>query len=249
MIQEYLDKKLRYDGRGLQDYREVTVETGISKSAEGSARVRIGETHVLAGVKMAVEKPYPDSPDKGNLMVNAELTPMSSPEFETGPPGEQAVELARVIDRGIRESQAIDTKALCIEPGEKVWAVMIDIITINDAGNLLDAAGIAALAALKNAKFPAYDGEKVDYMTKTKKSLPMLREPLPITILKIGKNIIVDPLPEEEKLMEARLTVTTTEKGTICALQKGGRVPLQNEDVQKMVSIALEKAKFLKTKL
>ena len=249
MIQDYLDKQLHLDGRGLQDYREVTVETGISKSAEGSARVRIGETHVLAGVKMAVEKPYPDSPDKGNLMVNVELTPMSSPEFETGPPGEQAVELARVIDRGIRESEAIDTKQLVIESGEKVWAVMIDIVTINDAGNLLDAAGMAALAALKNAKFPAYDGEKVDYMTKTKKSLPMLREPLPITLLKVGKHIIVDPLPEEEKLMDARLTVTTTEKGNICALQKGGRVPLQIEDVQQMVKIALEKAKFLKTKI
>ena len=52
----------RQDGRGLEDYREpISVEVGISRSAEGSALVKIGKTVVMAGVKLAVDKPYPDT--------------------------------------------------------------------------------------------------------------------------------------------------------------------------------------------
>ena len=109
---------------------------------------------MITGVKMAIETPYPDTPDSGNLMVGAELSPMASPEFESGPPSIQAIELARVVDRGIRESKAIDFDKLCIEKGEKVWSVMIDLTPINDAGNLFDVAALSALAAIKNAKFP-----------------------------------------------------------------------------------------------
>src|SRR3989338_7278004 len=117
---KYIGKGIRYDGRKQLDYRDIRVEYGITHSAEGSARIRIGETELLAGVKLAVEKPYPDTPDKGNLMVNVELRPMASPQFESGPPGDQAIELARVVDRGIRESEAIDVRKLVIKEGEAV---------------------------------------------------------------------------------------------------------------------------------
>ena len=56
-----LRENTRIDGRRREDFREIVVEYGISGSAEGSARVRIGGTEVLAGVKISVEKPYPDT--------------------------------------------------------------------------------------------------------------------------------------------------------------------------------------------
>ena len=93
----------RLDGRKLADYREISVETGVVRSAEGSARVKIGGTEVIAGIKMEVMEPYPDAPDQGSIMVGAELLPLSSPDFELGPPSIEAVELARIVDRGIRE--------------------------------------------------------------------------------------------------------------------------------------------------
>jgi exosome complex RNA-binding protein Rrp42 (RNase PH superfamily) len=118
----------RIDGRGLMDYRQpIQLETNISWTAEGSAKVQIGETVVMAGVKLAIEKPYNDTSDQGGIMINAELLPLSSPEYESGPPGIKAIELARVTDRGIREAKAIDMKKLCITPGEKAWFVIIDI--------------------------------------------------------------------------------------------------------------------------
>jgi exosome complex component RRP42 len=244
-----MSKGMRFDGRKAEEMREVTVETGVSKSAEGSARVKIGDTEVIAGVKMAVETPYPDTKDRGNLMVNAELLPLSDPEFESGPPAIEAIELSRVVDRGIRESDAFDFKKLCITEGEKVWSIMIDICTINSAGNLIDASALAAFAALKDAVFPKFDGEEIDYMEKTSEKLPLQKEPIAVTVFKIDKHFIVDPLIAEEKNADARLTVTTIADGTICSLQKGGDNALTAEEIDKMIGIAQEKAKELRAKL
>ncbi|HHH80294.1 MAG TPA: RNA-binding protein, partial [Thermoplasmatales archaeon] len=108
---DYLNKlaeqKKRIDGRAFDEYRKISIETNIVRKAEGSARVKIGNTQVLAGIKMDVGEPYSDSPESGVLTTSAELIPMASPDFEAGPPREDAIELARVVDRGIRESEVI----------------------------------------------------------------------------------------------------------------------------------------------
>lgn len=242
-----LDKKLRLDERGLLDFRKpIRVETDVIKTAEGSARVVIGETEVIVGVKMEVGEPYPDMPDQGTIIVGAELLPLSNPDFEPGPPGMQAIELARVVDRGIRESKAIDFKKLCIKKGEQVWLCVIDVCSINDAGNLIDASSLAAIAALRDTKLPKFDGEKVDYKEKTNKKLPLSKEPVEVTVIKIGNNFIVDPNSEEEKVVDARLTVATEENGDICAMQKGGEYPLTEDDIKKMIDIGVEKGKELR---
>ncbi len=244
-----LSRNLRADNRKLDQYREpIKIEYDISPKAEGSARVTIGDTIVLAGVKMDVLEPFPDTPDEGTLMVNAELLPLSNPDFELGPPDVESIELARVVDRGIRESKCIDMKKLCIKKNEKVWAIFIDLYPINDSGNLFDAAALAALAALKDSKFPEYDEkeERVLYGTKTKKSLPLVKLPISCTLVKIADKTIVDPNLEEEKAMDARLTIATLENNNICALQKGGNLSLSLDDIKNMIDIALEKGKELR---
>ena len=249
-ILKLIEEDKRLDGRKLLDYRgPITIETGGVKTAEGFAKVTIGDTVVLAGVKLGIEKPYSDRPDEGGIMVNAELTPLSSSQYESGPPGMKAVEIARVIDRGIRESHAIDVKKLCIKKGEKAWFVMVDIISINDAGNLFDAAGLAVLAALHDTTLREYDPETgvVDYKSKTTKKLPIKKQTVPIAVYKIGGKLLVDPSSEEELCYDARLIVGSDEKGTISALQKGGEEPISVEDVDKMVDIALEKATMLRS--
>ncbi|MBI4145799.1 exosome complex protein Rrp42 [Candidatus Woesearchaeota archaeon] len=246
-----LSKNVRYDGRKCLEYRQVSVEYGISESAEGSARVKIGGTEVIAGVKVETATPYPDTPNQGNLMVNAELLPLSNPKFETGPPGEQATEVARVADRAIRESKAIDVHKLVLKPGERVWAINIDICSINDEGNLQDAATLAALAALKDARFPKLtEHGEVDYDSeKTNEKLPLAREPVEVTVIKVGEHYFVDALSDEEKAIEARLTVGVTEKGTVCAMQKGGDAPLSVDEIDKMIEIAQKLAPTLRKAL
>ncbi|MBW2997405.1 exosome complex protein Rrp42 [Candidatus Woesearchaeota archaeon] len=241
-----LSKSERLDGRKPDQYREVKVETGVSKNAEGSARVKIGDTEVIAGVKLEIMKPYPDAPDKGSLMVNVELFPMSSPEFETGPPDIYAIELARITDRGIRESKTIDTSKLCVEAGEKVWMVVIDVCTINDNGNLFDAIALAALAAVRDAVFPGYDGTTIDYKIKTEEKLPLSKTPVTVTVFKYGDHLLIDPTEDEEKVYDARLTISVLENGNICSLQKGGDVPVSMDEAAKMIELAQAKSQELR---
>ena len=119
-IIKLFDSDKRLDGRKLTDYRQpLKVDVDVTPTAEGSARVTLGKTELIVGVKVEVMEPYPDVPDAGSIMVGAELLPLSSPEFEPGPPGIEAIELARVVDRGIRESKVIDFKKLCIKEGRK----------------------------------------------------------------------------------------------------------------------------------
>ena len=160
----------RFDGRKLMERREVSIEYNVSNKAEGSARVRMGKTDVVVGVKIEVAEPYPDSLDKGNLMVSGDLLPMASPRFEAGPPKFNAIELPRLVDRLVRESHMIDLKKLVIKEGEKVWMVIIDIYPINDDGCLIDAASIGAVAALLQTRIPELDENgRIDYSKKLTK--------------------------------------------------------------------------------
>jgi len=246
-IKQGLDKDIRLDGRKPMDYREVSLQNDTSKNAEGSATVKIGNTEVIVGVKFELGKPYPDKPDEGTIMVGAEFLPMANPEFEPGPPTIDAIEVARVTDRGIRESKAMDFKKLCISAGEKCWIISIDICTINDEGNLFDASALAAIAAIKNAKFPSLkeDGSP-DYKKLSSKKLELKFTPVSVTVYKIGDKFIVDPTIEEQKVYDSRLTVATMEDGRLCAMQKGGEMPLTIEEIDKMVEIATEKGKMLR---
>jgi exosome complex component RRP42 len=189
-----------------------------------------------------------DVPDKGVLTVNAELVPLASPDFEPGPPGEDAVELARVVDRGIRESEAIDLEKLCVEPGKAVFIIFIDIYVLNHDGNLIDASALAALAALLNTKMFKYeveDGEvkkKPGYMP-----LPIINHPIPVTFSKIGDKLILDSGLDEEQVMDTRLTIVLDKNDKICALQKGGGSGyFTKEEILEAAKIALEKTKELR---
>lgn len=247
-VLKYLEKNCRYDGRKTSQFRNATVELGASRNAEGSARVKIGDTEVIVGVKLSVEKPYSDTPNKGNLMVNAELLPMSSKDYEPGPPRIKAIVTSRVIDRGIRESHTIDTEKLCITPGEAVWGVIVDICAINDDGNILDAAALGAMAALKAAVFPEYDAttNTVNYKKRTTKKLPIDKEPLPITVFKMGDHLFVDPLPDEERHADGQIVIGTLSDGTVSAMQKGGEATFSVDEVLEAVALAKQHAAELR---
>lgn len=242
---ELILKGKRMDGRKFDEFRKIEINKGIIKKAEGSASVKIGDTEIIAGVKLNIGEPFADTPNEGILIVNSEFTPLASPDFESGPPSEDAVELSRVVDRGIRESHAIDVEKLAIIPGEKVWMNFIDIHMINNQGNLIDVAALAAVSALTNAQVPKVDGENIlrgDY----EKQLPLSHIPITITVGKVGNSFIVDPNLQEEKILDSKLSIAIREDDTICALQKQGIKGLKLEDITEMVKIAKVKAKELR---
>ena len=232
-IAKLLAKGTRADGRRFDELRPLKVETNFVGSAEGSARVMLGNTQVVVGVKLIPGEPFPDTPNSGVLTTNAELIPMASETFEGGPPDQESIEVARVVDRGIREGHAVDMGKLVIEPGKEVWIMFVDIHVLDYDGNLFDAANIGANAALKTAIVPAARaGKGEDY------PLPVLHQPISITSVKVDGKILVDPTHDEERVAEARLTVATLETGNLCAMQKGLDGAFTQDEVLRIVENA-----------
>ncbi len=217
-----LSEGKRIDERPLDQTRPLVIETGLIQKANGSARVTLGNTQVIAGVKIATGTPFPDTPDKGLLVVNAEILPMASPYAEPGPPSEDAIELARVVDRGIRESEMVDLTKLCLIPGKSVVTVFVDCNIMNVDGNLFDATSYAVVSALKTSKMKKYV-VKEDKVEATEEwiPVPVERTPVSVTLARIGDKLVVDPNTEEEASMDMRITITTDDDGNVCASQKG----------------------------
>jgi len=247
-IRKLVEEGSRIGQRKFDEFRTITIEKGVIKTAEGSARVKIGNTHVIVGIKMSVGTPFPDTPDEGILIVNGELLPLASPDFEPGPPSEDAIELARVVDRGIRESKAIDLGKLCITPEEKVWIINIDIDVLDHDGNLIDAAGLGAIAALLDAKIPKYEDDKINVKEYTG-SVPIVDTPIPITITKISDKLLIDVDVEEEDAVDAKITIATNKDGNLCAMQKGGSGYFTTEELIKAVDLSIEKGKEIRALL
>jgi exosome complex component RRP42 len=249
-VYEIILKGKRIDERGPLDYRPLTITLGPVEKANGSAQVYLGKTRVLAGVKIQSGTPFPDTPNEGILSVNAEFVPLAFPTFEAGPPDEDSIELARVVDRGIRESKAIDLQKLCVEPGKKVFVVFVDIYVLDHDGNLIDAAGMAALGALVSATMQQFEvkGDELRFK-ESKMALPMLNYPVPITSVKIGNSVVVDPCLEEEQVMSCRLTVTTDKNDNVCAMQKGGLGIFTPEEIKQVISSSIGKSRELREKV
>jgi len=247
MFSKMLTKGKRFDGRGLTDLRDFSVETDVSNKAEGSARVRVGKTDVVVGVKMSTGEPYPDSLDKGNLIVSGDLLPLASPRFESGPPKFNAIELPRLIDRMVRESGMIDFEKLCIKKGENVWNLFIDIYPINDDGALIDVASIATIVALKNAVFPGLDKDgRADYKKRTKNKLPLSKETLPLsfTFYKLENSLYLDPTREEAESCDTKITWGISKwnkQYMLNSCQKGLETPITIEEIEKMIEILPKK--------
>ncbi|MEM0158649.1 MAG: exosome complex protein Rrp42 [Thermoplasmataceae archaeon] len=244
---DFILKKLkegkRSDDRLLDQYREISIQANYIPRSAGSAFVKLGKTKVLAGVKIEAGEPFPDTPNQGVLTTNVELLPMAFPTFEAGPPNEMSIEIARVVDRGIRESKMIDLEGLVIEPGKKVWIVFVDIDVLDYDGNLIDACTLSVISALRTAVVPgsSIEGGK-DF------PLPVRNTPISVTMVKIGSDLICDPDLEEEQMGTTRLTVTTTEDGHIRAMQKGEIGSLTLDEIKKAIRLSVDLGKRIREK-
>jgi exosome complex component RRP42 len=212
-----LVKGTRFDGRDYEAFRPIEIQKSVIKTAEGSAIARVGETTTLVAVKFDVVKPFPDRPTEGVMMMNSELLPTASPEFEPGPPGENSIELARVVDRGLRSAEIVDVKTFFIEE-DKVLGMFMDIYVLNNTGNMTDAASIAAAAALLDTKMPKIEEGAI---VRGESAGPLNPRVLPIstTLAKVGDYWLVDPSRDEERVQETSISICTTEEH-VCSMQK-----------------------------
>jgi len=250
-ILELLEQGKRVDGRALDEVREVTIETNAIPKANGSARVFLGDTEVVCGVKIQPDRPFPDTGDKGLFICTAELLPLSHPTVETGPPQPHVIELARVVDRGIRESHMIDVSQLVIEKDKSVIGVFADNVVVDYDGNLFDACSYAATAALLTSKTPKWEmvDDRPTLVEGGESELPISTIPVSITMGKIGNYIVVDPNGDEWASMDARITITSDSNGNICALQKGGSNGFTQDEINQCGEISVKVGTIIREKL
>jgi exosome complex component RRP42 len=230
-VKEIAAEAIRLDERKPIEGRKLTIKNGVINHSDGSAYLELGGTKVLAGVKVLPGEPFPDRADEGGLIVNFEAS-----ELCTNYPSDRimySVEIARVTDRGIRESNLIDLKKLVIEVGKKVLFVYIDVFALNNEGNLLDACNIAALSALLDARYKIEGQEQ-------KLPLPLDFNKLAVshTFAKVNNSIFYDPSAVEENVASARLTLGVGEK--INSIQKGGSGFFTPEEVDFCTGKAFE---------
>jgi exosome complex component RRP42 len=250
-ILELLEHGKRVDGRALDEPRKLVIEVNAIPKANGSARVRLGDSEVICGVKIQPDKPFPDMGDKGIFICTAELLPLSHPSVETGPPGPDVVELARVVDRGIRESHMIDLSHLVIEKNKSVVGVFVDNVVSDYDGNLFDACAYAATAAILSSKTPKWEmkNDMPTLVVGEESDIPITTIPVSVTMGKIGNHIIVDPNGEEWDSMDARITITTDSNGNICALQKGGNGGFTFDEIIQCGNISIKVGSKIREKL
>ncbi len=246
-----LKKEERIDGRGLWEFREFQISTDMVASAEGSADVSLGESRIITGLKYDIGEPFPDLPDEGVCTIMAELLPLASPLFERGPPDEQSIELARVVDRGIRHADCVQTKKLCIKEKEAVYILFVDMYVINHGGNLIDCGGVSALATLISAHVPEgkYTENGIEWTGNYLMGEDIVNElPLVLTYGKIEDMVFLDPCLPEELVCDGRLSISVTED-KITSIQKSGSATFSMDEIQMLGKKSIEIGKELRNKL
>ncbi len=246
-----LKKGERIDGRDLWQYRDWNIKSSVIASAEGSAEVSLGKTKVITGVKYDVGTPFPDLPNEGVCTFMAELLPLASPLFERGPPNEQSIELARVVDRGIRHADCVQTKKLCIKEKKAVYIIFVDIYVINYSGNLIDVGGISSLTALISSKIPEgkWENDEVVWTGKYLTGDTLVNElPIISTYGKIKDIIFSDPSLPEELVCDGRISISVTED-KITSIQKSGSTTFSIEEIEMLSKKSMEYGKKLRKDL
>ena len=119
---------MRPSGRNLDESRSILIETNVTKHAEGSCLIKIGDTHVLCTATVEDRVP-PFVKGSGLGWVTAEygMLPRSTGsrmrrEAASGKQGGRTIEIQRLIGRSLRAG--VDRVAL----GERQITVDCDVI-------------------------------------------------------------------------------------------------------------------------
>eukprot|EP00897_Mesotaenium_endlicherianum_P000860 jgi/Mesen1/10775/ME000091S10295 len=170
----FLVEGVRPDGRPLGRGRATSIGLGAVASADGSALVKIGNTAVLAGVKLEVFVPAPDAPDQGRLVVEFQMPPLCSAQVKPGRPPDVAHSVTQQLTGALSSADLVDLKQLCIVEGQAAWVAYLrmakvlqpasvwlvleygqqDLYCLDDDGALIDAALLASVAALADLQLP-----------------------------------------------------------------------------------------------
>lgn len=244
-IEKGIMSGIRGDGRSPLDQRPYILETGIVTQASGSCRVCVDEqTDVLVGVKAQVgdvntgsnavestEESEGNNGLNGRIECSVECSKSailsSVDQFQTS---QMCNEYSQTLNRLLNGSHGgVDLQKLCIVPGSTCWVLNVDILILDDGGNLLDVIMMAIRGALFNTRLPKCVVEQVDgrwaFEIGDEETEPLTgveNVPFAVTLHKIAQCFVVDATPLEQLASECRVAFFLNSNANVCGIQKSG---------------------------
>ncbi|XP_026392890.1 exosome complex exonuclease RRP42-like [Papaver somniferum] len=251
-IQGGIAQDLRSDGRKRLTYRPISIETEVIPQANGSARVRVGATEVIASVKAELSKPNPLQPNKGKVSIFVECSPTAAPMFQGRGGEELSTELSVALQRSFLGGKSgagagINLSSLIVVEGKICWDLYIDGLVLSSDGNLLDVLGAAIKAALSDTGIPKVnvnaatspeEPAEVDISDEEFFKFDTSGVPVIVTLTKVGRHYIADATSEEESQMSSAISCSINKHGNICGLTKRGGSGLDPSVILDMISVA-----------
>ena len=220
-----MTKFRRPDGRAATALRPVTIETGVSKFAEGSARIAFGDTVVLCLATLTDSVPrFLEGKGTGWITAEYAMLPRSTPERSqresiAGRPGGRTFEIQRLVGRALRT--AIDLKAL----GPR--SVTIDCEVIQADGGTRTAAITGGYVALAHA------------LRNLEKS-PLVRNVAAVSAGFVDGELMLDLAYAEDSIADADVNVVATGDGELIEVQgTAERRPFSRDDFDRVLELAM----------
>jgi len=220
-----MTKFRRPDGRAATALRPVTIETGVSKFAEGSARIAFGDTVVLCLATLTDSVPrFLEGKGTGWITAEYAMLPRSTPERSqresiAGRPGGRTFEIQRLVGRALRT--AIDLKAL----GPR--SVTIDCEVIQADGGTRTAAITGGYVALAHA------------LRNLDKS-PLVRNVAAVSAGFVDGELMLDLAYAEDSIADADVNVVATGDGELIEVQgTAERHPFSRADFDQVLELAM----------
>lgn len=221
---------MRIDNRKSDQLRDITIEKGVSRYAEGSCLIKFGNTHVLCTATVEETVP-PFIKGTGAGWVTAEygMLPRSTHsrmrrEVNSGKPSGRTQEIQRLIGRSLRN--AVDLKAL----GER--QIIIDCDVIQADGGTRTAAITGGYVALNLAC------QKLVEKGLLRKS-PITKAVAAVSVGILHNEVILDLNYEEDSSAEVDSNYVMSSNGDIIEVQATGEEkPFTREQLLKMMDYA-----------
>lgn len=235
---------LRNDGRKCEDYRHIDLEVGVLNNSHGSSRLRIGNSELLIGVKLGLDKPSSSHPHEGRIEFHIDCSPNATPQFQ-GRGGEDLASFLRsLLVRAYSNRLSINLSALCVVPSQDCWVVNVDVLILECGGNLMDAVSVAVFAALHDTIVPNLtviegdEGElEITLPDDPYEGIPIDTTscPLFVTLSKVKDRHIVDATMIEEACSLASAVFCVLRDGRCTAVRKQGPGSLDPESIIEMI--------------
>ena len=98
--------------------------------------------------------PDASAPDEGVMEVNVTCSTSLSRDYEGRGADEVNAQYTKALHRILVSSKSIDMKSLCVIEGKHVWCLYVDVIVLDNGGNLFDTICLASYTALNNTRIP-----------------------------------------------------------------------------------------------